>query len=357
MGDVTAVNMDIVTDKSGHAFTPMAVSVCITPAAPSPLPMPYPVTGTSTEGVTDECMRTKVNGGKCMTVGSVFNACHGNEPGTLKEVVSLNTGGPCFSVMGAPTVFLELGMATITGSPGFLNKAPTAGAGGSASGASGASAGGGSGGDGSGGDGSGNNKQGSNSGGGGGGGGSGANAPTPEQRALAAEQNANPDDGKNAARVAARKKVAADFSRNHGQKLDRTTGQVRPLTRAERKSELACIDYNKPVTTGPPPPCPSPIGQWQAPGGNRGSYFAPAGTQPGQLGIGSQGTAWNQPGKPVVAKQETMHTIPPNQPYMTSTASPANDTWSTPGTPQPAPGGGTQIQVPGGVNPNSGITP
>ncbi|APR88057.1 hypothetical protein A7982_13406 [Minicystis rosea] len=40
----------------------------------------------------------------------------------MKEVVSLNTGGPAVIVMGAPIVFVELGMVGITGSPGFLNK-------------------------------------------------------------------------------------------------------------------------------------------------------------------------------------------------------------------------------------------
>ncbi len=43
MGDVTALMMDMITEKSGHTITPMAVSVCLTPAAPSPLPIPYPV--------------------------------------------------------------------------------------------------------------------------------------------------------------------------------------------------------------------------------------------------------------------------------------------------------------------------
>ena len=30
--------------------------------------------------------------------------------------------GPCFLVMGAPTVIIQLGMAGITGSPAFMNK-------------------------------------------------------------------------------------------------------------------------------------------------------------------------------------------------------------------------------------------
>ena len=121
-GPVTAVMMATVTSKSGHQFTPMAVSVCITPAAPSPIPVPYPVMGTSVEGVHAPAMRTKINGNDVCNVGAAFKACHGNEPGTLKETCSFNTGGKSFIVAGAPTVVIERGMAGITGSPGFLNK-------------------------------------------------------------------------------------------------------------------------------------------------------------------------------------------------------------------------------------------
>jgi hypothetical protein len=63
-------------------------------------------------------------GAKIITVGSCFSKCHGNEAGTLKETLSLNTAGPCFLVMGAPMVIIELGMAGITGSNGFGNKGP-----------------------------------------------------------------------------------------------------------------------------------------------------------------------------------------------------------------------------------------
>ena len=56
MGDVTALMMDVITEKSGHQVVPMAVSVCTTPAAPSPLPIPYPVLGNSSEGIIDPPM-------------------------------------------------------------------------------------------------------------------------------------------------------------------------------------------------------------------------------------------------------------------------------------------------------------
>ncbi|HEY2407232.1 MAG TPA: DUF6531 domain-containing protein [Polyangiaceae bacterium] len=175
MGKVTATGMDLVTEQSGHQATGMAVSVCITPAAPSPLPIPYPTMGSVGEGITDPPMRTKAGGAAIMTVGSCMTACHGNEAGTLKEVVSLNTGGPCFPIMGAVTVLIELGMAGITGSPGFMNKAITVGApamGGGGGGGGGGGDGGG-GGAGPGGSGKGGDNQ-SNSGGSGGSAGSGS---------------------------------------------------------------------------------------------------------------------------------------------------------------------------------------
>lgn len=170
MGDVTAVMMDVITEKSGHSVTPMAVSVCTTPAAPSPLPIPYPVVASSVEGITDAALRTRVNGVPVATVGSVLKTCHGNEPGTLKEVVSLNTTGPVFVIMGAPIVICELGMMGITTSACISNKAVTVGANGTASGAGGASGGGGGAGGGGGGPGGPGGPSGPSNGGGGGGG-------------------------------------------------------------------------------------------------------------------------------------------------------------------------------------------
>ena len=122
MGKVTAVHMAVTTDGSGHNAVGMAPSVCTTPAAPSPIPVPSPVTATSVAGIKDAPVRTKIGGAKILTVGACFKRCIGNQPGTMKEVVSVNTGGPCFIVMGAPVVFVELGMQGITGSPGFMNK-------------------------------------------------------------------------------------------------------------------------------------------------------------------------------------------------------------------------------------------
>ncbi len=198
MGDVTALMMDVITEKSGHTMTGMAVSVCTTPAAPSPIPLPYPTIGTSGEGITDPCIRTKINSAKVLTVGGCLKACHGNEPGTLKEVVSLNTGGPCFPAMGAPIVLAELGMMGITLSFGQMNKSITVGAGGAGSAAGGAGGGGGGGAGGGAGGPGGGGPSGPAGGGGAGGGGSNTGASGPgSSSGPAAEhqcQNGHPVD-------------------------------------------------------------------------------------------------------------------------------------------------------------------
>jgi YD repeat-containing protein len=198
MGKVTAVGMDVITEKSGHTVAPNAVSVCTTPAAPSPIPVPYPVIGSSVEGIGDAPLRTKINGVPFATTGSVLKTCHGNEPGTLKEVVSLNTSGPIFPIIGAPIVISELGMIGITGSLCVSNKAPTAGAGGSASDAGGAGGAGGGGGSGGAGGGDASGPAGPQGGGGAGGGGSHSGAGAPGSSSGPADrdtcQNGHPVD-------------------------------------------------------------------------------------------------------------------------------------------------------------------
>jgi hypothetical protein len=364
MADVQALEMDVVTEKSNHQVVGMAVSVCLTPAAPAPLPIPYPTIASVSDGIADSPLRTKVSGTNCATIGSVLKLCHGNEAGTLKEVVSLNNTGPCAPLTGAFTVLIELGPAAITGSLVDMNKAPTPGAGSSASGAGGAGGGGGAG---SGGPGAGGGPSGpSGPSGGGGGGGVGASAssaPTQAEKDLAAAP------GNSQAQIDARKKVAADFMDQNGQKYDRASGQmVKPLSPQDKADQLACINYDHPVVVGPPPPLTGPggvsptVGQWQAPGTTTGSYFAPPGSAPGSLGIGSTGRDYTQPNQPYAPKQENQYTVPPTTPYCQSTAAPANDTWSVRNNPnssdpaamnQPAPGGGTQYNVPSACDPNN----
>jgi RHS repeat-associated protein len=190
-------------------------------------------------------------------------------------------------------------------------------------------------------------------------------ATTPEQRALAAAPNAGHNGKPTPAQLAARKRVAAEFIRNHGQRYDRAAGKPVPLTHKDREGHVDGTDYNHPVSVGPPPRIPEQLGQWQAPGNDRGSYFGPQGTTPGEMGIGDDGRAWSKPGAPAMKKVETLHTFTnPDQSYMKSTSAPIDDKWSipahggSPGVVQPTPGGGTQYTVFDGCDPAyAGIRP
>jgi hypothetical protein len=117
---VTAVFMDVVCESSTHVVTPMAPNMCITPCAPSPLPMPYPLMGDSSslDPGTD---KVKIEDKKCMNTDCQVKQVHGNEPGTQKDIITFQTTGHAFALVGAPTVFFEGAMICITGSTGFAN--------------------------------------------------------------------------------------------------------------------------------------------------------------------------------------------------------------------------------------------
>jgi hypothetical protein len=352
--------MLVVTTGSGHQMVGTAVSVCTTPAAPSPIPLPYPLTASSAEGIGDAPTRTKINGRPILTVGGVISKCHGNEPGTLKEVVSLNTGGPCVPLVGMPTVLTELGMTCTTGSMGLMNKQGVAGGGG-----------------------------------GGGGGGSSTKsgntstsaAPSsvpvkPEHRQksksllggraspedVALAEAPNQGNPVSQAQKDARERVLRAFYEENGQEnalrdeLGNLYGsdqngkpikKLRKPTNKEIGDQMKGSNLNHPVKVGPAPPSDSPLQQWQAPGNDRGNYFAPAGQTPDQLGINPQGKAWNQSGQPVLAKEATPQKVDPKTPYMQSTSAPVTDTWSVPGQPYQASGGGTQQYMPSGCDSSS----
>ena len=341
VGKVTAVGTDVVTKDSGHNCVGMAVSVCTTPAAPSPLPMPYPLTGTVSEGITDPAMRTKIGGADVMTVGSCMTSCHGNEPGTLKEVVSLNTAGPCFPIMGAPVVLVELGMAGITGSPGQMNKAITVGAPANASDAGG-DAGGGGGGGGGGGAG-GPSGPGGPSGGGGGGSSSSTSAasapvpaPTPAERALAAAPGNTP------AQRDAREKVVRHFYEGRpglGQaRADQDMGVGGSPPRANGNPKGYGIDLSGPVEVVDMPP-PAQMQQYVKSHGHPGNFFDPNGGQSGdQLGLNDD---------PAIRQSKTFNvpTTDPKQQGLRSQNGPIVDDWTDPSNPVATNGGGTQMTV------------
>lgn len=99
---------------------------------------------------------------------------------------------------------------------------------------------------------------------------------------------------------------------------------------------------SKPVTVGPPPPCPATQYQWQRPNGFQGSYYTDKSATPESVGIAAQ--AEDAHGN-IVDKVQKPYSVDPNAPYVQSTAAPTNDTWSIPGQSIPTQGGGVQRTI------------
>lgn len=118
---VTALGMEVVCEDSGHTVVPCAPNMCITPAAPSPLPLPYPITGSSSQ-LDPGTERTKIGNKKVMNFKCKVKRVSGNEPGTQKDVTTLQTSGHAWPLpVPAVTVHFEGGPVTVTGNPGFGN--------------------------------------------------------------------------------------------------------------------------------------------------------------------------------------------------------------------------------------------
>jgi|SRR5215471_2080100 len=116
----TAMNMDIVTEASGHNVVPMAPNMCITPAAPSPLPMPYPITGSSSS-LDPGTENTKESDKKIMNSACKVKQVHGNEAGVQKDITTMQTSGHAWALPVLVTVLFEGKPIVITGNPGFGN--------------------------------------------------------------------------------------------------------------------------------------------------------------------------------------------------------------------------------------------
>ncbi|UQA55598.1 type VI secretion system tip protein TssI/VgrG [Polyangium aurulentum] len=153
--------------------------------------------------------------------------------------------------------------------------------------------------------------------------------------------------GTSTEQMIARRKVAVEFYKTHGRKWDNSIGGLRPYElpteMRELLSHLTGIDFKQPVVTGPPPPPPTPLTQWQAPGGFKGQYFAPAGTTPLQLGIGEDG--WDRNNNVVAKKVVKTYQIPPDTNYIRTIASDKTDFWSVDKTRQKTKGGGVQYYM------------
>lgn len=118
---VTAMAMDVVTEKSNHVVVPMAPNMCITPCAPSPIPMPYPITGTSSK-LDPGLSKVLIKGKKTMNFKCKVKKVNGNQPGTQKDVSTMQTAGHAWAFpVPAVNIHFEGGPVTITGNAGLAN--------------------------------------------------------------------------------------------------------------------------------------------------------------------------------------------------------------------------------------------
>ena len=98
------------------------------------------------------------------------------------------------------------------------------------------------------------------------------------------------------------------------------------------ESHMNGIDFTRSVTTTALLPGES-FEQWQTTGRSAGNYLAPPGSDASSLGVNPAG------------RQMQLYTPTTPIPALKTTAAPVLDTWSAPGQPFPAKGGGTQFFI------------
>lgn len=135
---------------------------------------------------------------------------------------------------------------------------------------------------------------------------------------------------------------AFDFYRRHGM----------PESRID--SHLDGIDFRHPVEVRTIPRG-TILSQYQVQGGQQGSYYSNGGTTASELGINPQGQVLGPDGRPIIGadgnpviadKVVTRWEVTEDIQVLQSTAAPISDTWSVPGQPYNASGGGIQMYMP-----------
>ncbi len=179
-------------------------------------------------------------------------------------------------------------------------------------------------------------------------------APPPLDPAIAAKAA---EEGDSPEHAAARQHVSQHYLQHVALMWNHKAGKMVPLDAERQKGMFDGIDFSKPVLFGPPPTIPPParLIQWQAPGGFRGSFFAPEGATPAELGIHDHAKAWSEPGQPVKPREQKVYATKNAKldrvSYLMSTTAPTHDTWSIPGQSIPVSGGGIQYYIPTAQNP------
>ncbi len=107
MGVTVGVNQLSVVHKSSNGVSPSFPDVCKTPAPTAPpVPIPYPNIAMSSD-TSKGAKKVKCDGNPVCNKSAIFKTSTGDEPGTLKGVVSQKTKGKAEFVNFSFDVFFE----------------------------------------------------------------------------------------------------------------------------------------------------------------------------------------------------------------------------------------------------------
>jgi hypothetical protein len=121
MAQTTFANCRGIVHKASNGISIVFPDVCKTPTPGGPVPIPYPNIGKSSDTAKGP-KSVKTDGQMPMVKGAQYTRSMGDEPGTLKGVVSSDQMGVCEFMMYSPDVKFEGKNVCRMGDPLFHNK-------------------------------------------------------------------------------------------------------------------------------------------------------------------------------------------------------------------------------------------
>lgn len=121
MGQTTFANSRGIAHKGSGGMSIVFPDVCKTPIGPSVVPIPYPNIGKSSD-TSKGPKSVKTDGKMPMVKGAQYSTSTGDEPGSLKGIVSSTTKGVCEYMMYSFDVKFEGKNVCRMGDPLFHNK-------------------------------------------------------------------------------------------------------------------------------------------------------------------------------------------------------------------------------------------
>lgn len=121
MAQTTFANMRGISHKGSNGVSIVFPDVCKTPSPGGPIPIPYANIGKSSD-TSKGPKSVKTDGQMPMVKGAQYSRSMGDEPGTLKGVVSSDQMGVCEFMMYSPDVKFEGKNVCRMGDPLFHNK-------------------------------------------------------------------------------------------------------------------------------------------------------------------------------------------------------------------------------------------